>query len=383
MSNVTFKPLSFDEDEQVGFKIDEQDLKPVAENTETESIPSKVLEDEKEIAPSTTFGENDKNFTVDDDFLADKKPAKENVLDVFKGEEEKEVEDKGVNPDYKSLTDYFITKGIFSDFEGREDLEYTEENFQAILEYQVKNAVHESLSEERSQFGSNANQLIDYLKDGGTVEDFTANYTQQLEIASLDTSEESGQEKAIKEYYKSIDWSDTKIRKHIERLKDSGTEDFKEEADDCKSKLVSAIEEERAEMVKQQAQIAEENKFRVESFNKAIRTSIFSDSASADRDKKELDKFYFTPTKQDSQGNKYTDFMIKRNEIFADPKKFSKYIKFIKNFDEFEDKKVAEKEEKKATFQFLKSGQQPFSNVSSKEPIKQKTEKIKPLKFLD
>lgn len=391
MSNVTFKPIDFDTELDVGFKIEEGDLKPVEDTKETETAvkPIEGTTEEKEITPSVSFGENDKDL-IKDDFLekSDKKNKKENVLDVFGSEEEREEEAvKGkqteITPDYKALTDYYIDKGIFKDFEGREDFEYSEENFLQLLEAQNENTVKEKIYGNLRQSGETAVEIYEFFKNGGTPESFTNNYSQQLEISALDTSTEDGQERAIKEYYKSLDWSDTRIKKHLERVKDSGDEDFKEEADDCKSKLISAIEAERKEMLLEQEQIAEEKRYRVESFKKSIRSSIFDDNTSADREKKELDKFYFSETKEDKHGNRYTDFMVKQNEIFGDPKKFAKYIKFIKNFDSFEDKKVTEKETKAAGFNFLKTGQQPFSNVSSKEPIKQKSEKIKPLKFYD
>ena len=289
------------------------------------------------------------------------------------GEDEEEKENlSSEKVDYKAFADYFVETGIWKDFEGREDIEYSEETFQALWKAQADNTVREYLTEERSQFGDAANQLIDYLKTGGTVDDFVGNYTQQLEVSSLDISDESGQEKAIKEYYRSLDWSDTKIKKHIERLKDSGESDFKEEAEDCKSKLVEAIEAEREEMLSEQEAINQDRKLRAEAFNKAVRNEIYKDADLADREKKELDKFIYEYKFQDNQGNKYSEFMVRMNEINQDPRKYQKFLKFVKNIDAFESKKIAEKQTAKSTFNFLKKGSNPLEGATSKEPVKQR-----------
>ena len=376
MSTIKIEPFSFDTEEG-GIQIKTEQLpgaieesseereekaKPVTTKSEekSEDVVIKETEEEEEDDnndPLGFFGKNDKKSFKEDE------------------EEENLSSDK---VDYKAFADYFVETGIWKDFEGREDIEYNEETFQALWKAQADNTVREYLTEERSQFGDAANQLIDYLKTGGTVDDFVANYTQQLDVASMDISDESGQEKAIKEYYRSLDWSDTKIKKHIERLKDSGESDFKEEAEDCRNKLVEAIEAEREEMLREQEAINQDRKLRIEAFNKAVRNEIYKDADLADREKKELDRFIYEYKYQDNQGNKYSEFMVRMNEINQDPKKYQKFLKFVKNIDSFEDKKVAEKQTAKSTFNFLKKGSNPLEGATSKEPVKQKVSNSPP-----
>lgn len=372
MSTVKIEPFSFDMEEdgvqlkpeqlpgaiETSSEEDNSEAKPVTTTKDSKKSNDVVIEEteeEEEVDdnndPFGLFGKNDKKSSKED---------------------EKEENLSSDKVDYKAFADYFVETGIWKDFEGREEVEYTEETFQALWKAQADNTVREYLTEERSQFGDAANQLIDYLKTGGTVDDFVGNYTQQLDIASIDVSDETGQEKVIKEYYKSIDWSDTKIKKHIERLKDSGESDFKEEAEDCKTKLVEAIEDEREEMLREQEVINQDRKLRVEAFNKAVRNEIYKDADLADREKKELDRFIYEYKYQDNQGNKYSEFMVKMNEINQDPKKYQKFLKFVKNIDAFESKKVAEKQTAKSTFNFLKKGSNPLEGASSKEPVKQK-----------
>jgi len=369
MSTVKIEPFSFDTEEG-GIQIKTEQLPGAIEESseEKEEKAKPVTTKSEEKSEDVVIEETEEQEEVEDD--------NNDPLGLF-GKAPKETKEKeeplsSDKVDYKAFADYFVETGIWKDFEGREDIEYNEETFQALWKAQADNTVREYLTEERSQFGDAANQLIDYLKTGGTVDDFVANYTQQLDVASMDISNESGQEKAIKEYYKSLDWSDTKIKKHIERLKDSGESDFREEAEDCRNKLVEAIEAEREEMLREQEAINQDRKLRVEAFNKAVRNEIYKDADLADREKKELDKFIYEYKYQDNQGNKYSEFMVRMNEINQDPKKYQKFLKFVKNIDAFESKKVAEKQTAKSTFNFLKKGSNPLEGATSKEPVKQK-----------
>jgi len=381
MSTVKIEPFSFDTEEG-GVQLKPEQLPGAIETSSEEDN-----KEEKEVKPVATKEDSKKSedVAIEED-QEEESDDNNDPLGLFgkndkKSSEEDEEEDKSLSSDkvdYKAFADYFVETGIWKDFEGREDIEYNEETFQALWKAQADNTVREYLTEERSQFGDAANQLIDYLKTGGTVDDFVANYTQQLEVSSLDTSDESGQERAIKEYYKSLDWSDTKIKKHIERLKDSGESEFKEEAEDCKNKLVEAIEAEREEMLREQEAIAQDRKLRIEAFNKAVRNEIYKDQDLADREKKELDRFIYEYKYQDNQGNKYSEFMVRMNEINQDPKKYQKFLKFVKNIDSFESKKVAEKQTAKSTFNFLKKGSNPLEGASSKEPVKQKASNSPP-----
>lgn len=382
MSEVTFKPFDWEKDEPIpGFNIEDTDLE---DSKEIEKEKPEVIEGET--PKSIAFEDGEEEEEENDEFgLKKPKKDKNEVLSFLEDFEKEEIKEEisSDKVDYKQLAEFFIEKGIWADFEGKEELEFTEEIFQQVAEGQAKAQVENFLKQEKAQFGETASQLIDFLNSGGKVDDFLSNYNQEVDIVSLDISEEDGQEKVLKEYFKSLDYPETKIKKQIERLKDEGEDSFKEEAEFAKEKLVKAIQEERDEIIESQKGYAEERRLQIQNFNKKIVDEIYSDSLSlADREKKELESFFSKPSKSDKQGNTYTEFALKRNDIYNDPKKFAKYIKFIKYFDDMEDKKTIEKETTIKKFNFLKEGQsQNLSKAVSKEPIRQKTEKIAPLKF--
>jgi len=306
--------------------------------------------------------------------------------DLFGKPEKKETSEETEKDevDYKSVTDYLISEGIFRDFEGREEFEFTEESFKKLWEVQVNNLASVKLQEEREELGDFYNQIVDFHKNGGDVKEFINSFTQETDYSSIDISSESGQEKIIKEYYKAIGKSDKWISNFIDKTKDDGEEAFLAEAEDCKNNLVAEISEQRQAMLKEQEEIAQNRKIQIEKFNKATRAAIYEDDSLVARDKKDLEKFIYEYKYTDDQGRKYSEFNVKINEIQGDPKKYAKFIKLIKNFDTVEDKKQAVKEERKETFKFLKKGGNPLANVSSKEPEKVKRDPsfVPPLKLI-
>lgn len=373
MSTVNIEPFVFGSEDDIQLN--------------TEQLPGATQKKEEtkkeEEKPSTENKEEKSEETVVDDTEEEEDNSKDDnypdPLNLFpksdkkaKKEEPKEVEKvKSEDVDYQGITDFLIETGVFKDFEGKDKFDYTADNFKSLWDAQAKNQVNEQIAEERAQFGGAANQLIDYLKNGGTVDDFTDNYSQQVDIASIDTEDEDGQERAVKEYYSSIGWKPEKIKKHIERLKDDT--ELAEEAEDCKSKLVEEIESQRAEMLKEQELVAKDKKLRADSFTKQVREVIYKDENLADREKKELDKFVFDYKYQDNQGNKYSEFAVKMNEINQTPAKYAKFLKFVKNIEDFEKKSTTEKETTKNNFSFLKKGT-TLEGAQTAELVKKKQE---------
>jgi hypothetical protein len=379
--STTIEPFIFS-DEENGFQLNPEQLPGAVESSEEkeETKPNEGA-DKTEKLESKPFNKGEEVESEDNE--KEEEVSKESPF--FSEKEEKAEDDKITSDkvDYKSLADYFIEKGLWKDFDGRENFEFTEDSFQYLLEEQVKNQVQERIFEEKSQFGQTANELIEYLKSGGTVEQYTQYYTQQVEIESIDINETEGQEKVLREYYKSLDYPESKIKKKIDSLKDLGDDELKEEAEFAKVKLVEVIEEERQELVAEQEAMARERKLQVEFFNKAVRKEIHEDNSLPEREKKDLDKFVYEYRHQDQNGNKYSDFMVKMSEIQREPKKYAKFLKIVKNFDSYQEPKEVEKKAKKEVLSFLKAGGNPLQGAQSQEPVKQRVYKPQPFSFKD
>lgn len=368
MAKVELQPFSFSEEDfnDSPIELDTNELpgaKPIKEENEEETSNVSLNEEDKLEDPISELAS----------FLSEN--AEENL------ENSESITSEKV--DYKSLTNFLIESEIWKDFEGREDMEFNEEVFQSLAKEQANAKAQEELEAERQNFGPSANELIEYLKAGGTLEEFLNNFSQQTDIEAISIEDLSGQEKIIKTYYKSLSWSDTKISKHLDRLRDSGEDDFKEEAEDCKSKLIEAIQEERQEEIRQKDQIKKDKAAKLEAFNNEIKKAIQEDANLDKKSKKELEDFYYKYKFQDNNGNKYSEFSVKMNEVTSDPKKYQKFLKFIKNIDSFEEKATTETKANKQIYNFLKTGSNPLEGANSQEVIKEakKPTTLAPFKF--
>lgn len=392
MSEVTITPFSFGESDDDILNVVANNL-PAATKTEEKSSEEKqeVQKTEKETAKPEKEEQSFFDSLPTEDEEKDKNEDFEDPLNLFDKKKDKKVEEKqekkitSSDVDYKGLKNFLIENGTWQDFEGSEDLDLDEDTFQRLWEAQAENKAKLFVQEEVAQFGDTASSLIDYLKAGGNVETFLDNHNQQLDIASIDTTEEAGQEKVISTFYESIGKSKDWIKKQINRLKDEGEDSFKEEADDCKAKLKEELDSQREELIQEQRAIQRERQLQVEAFNKNLRSAIYTDAESAEREKKELDKFLFDYKYQDEGGTKYSEFYKKFIEIQQDPKKYHKLVRFVKDFENFEDKKKTEKVVKAKTFNWLRNTQETVANLDGdKTPAKQ-VEKpkttLQPFKF--
>ena len=326
-----------------------------------------------------------------DDLLVEETPdeEKEKIIDeegdekVVKKEkpvkkQEKPVENKKEEPsessvEVKSLVDYFISQGIWQDFEGREDIEDSEWNdelFKKIQDWQVKTKAEELYENEVGRGGETAKEIIEFVKNGGNPKEISKLFQEQVDIENIDTSTEDGQTLIIKEYYERLGWKPEKINRYIERLKDDGAESFKAEAEDFKDQILKAVQDERKEVLKQQEQRYAQRQAYLEEFNTQVKETIFKDFEDLnDRERKEVFKFLSTPAFKDEEGNTYTALQVKYQEIQKDPKKYAKFVKLLFQFDDLEksiEKKVQTKEVTKIA-SFLKKNQSNLGNRSSED----------------
>lgn len=286
--------------------------------------------------------------------------------------------------DYKSIVDYLIEEELFLDFEGRDNLELNEQSFADLLKEQVKYITSKTIEEEKQSFGSTASQLLDYLKNGGSIEEFSKNYSQEIDIISIDLDNSKNQEKVIREYYEAIGWEENKISRYINRLKDEGDEEFKQESQECQNKLVKEIQAERDQILKEQEAANLERKQYIDTFNKKTKEAIYKELEISDKEKKELDNYLYKHTVKDEQGRTYSDFYKDFVNIQKDPIKYAKLVSIVKNFDKVETKEKIENQLNKKTFNFLKtSSTNQLSSTIGVEPEKRSQKgKIQPLKFI-
>lgn len=368
MQNLAIEVLDLDEvlGEDTNPSEDKLVEKKEEKSLSSTAIPSldDILEDEvsEELKEKVIDEEGEEKTIV-------KKP-KEKVVKKEEVKEEAPKTNSDTAVEVKSLVEYFINEGVWQDFEGREDIEDSEWNnelFKKIQDWQVKTKAEELYENEVGRGGDVAKEIIEYVKNGGNPKDISKIFQEQVDIEQVDTSTEDGQTYIIKEYYERLGWKPEKINRSIERLKDEGSEAFKQEADDFKEQILQAVQEERQESLAAQKQRYAQRQAYLEEFNTQVRETIFKDFEDLnDRERKEVYKFLATPSYKDEDGNTYTALQMKYQEIQKDPKKYAKFVKVLFQFDDLEkkiEKKIQTKEANK-TISFLKKNSDTGSRAT-------------------
>lgn len=248
--------------------------------------------------------------------------------------------------------------------------EFTPEVYASLLKYQNGLKVQKAISEEKSQYGNQAAELLDFLKDGGKLEDIAQYFQASKDIESINIDTEAGQEQIIREYYKATtNKSDEWIDEQIETFKDKGLDRLKKEALDNKTSLLESVKEQQSEAIKEQESIATQRKAAEARYNQAVREAIYKDNI-PDREKRENEKYAFEykfPHPQ-NPNVKVSQFYLDFQKIQNDPVKQYRLQQLIKNFDNVEDKTKVQSETNVKLHTFLRKNQSTLTKPSSATP---------------
>lgn len=186
MSEVKITPFSFGESDEDIAQVQADTLPGATEPKKEEEDKSQKTEKE-EVKPEKgglSFFDPGEEETDDEEDASDS-------LGLFgdKPKKEEKVEDKKISTEeveYSAIKDFLIENGIWQDWEGSESTELNAETFQKLWEAQAENKAKHYVTEEVSQFGETASQLMEYLKAGGDVNQFLDNHNQQLLLLQVE-----------------------------------------------------------------------------------------------------------------------------------------------------------------------------------------------------
>lgn len=163
---------------------------------------------------------------------------------------------------FKSLTDSLISLGVLSELEDGEEITSDEdfaEKFRQEAILKANQEIHNILSERHGEEGLKAFQAI-YI-NGMSPFDYFGKQSEILDLQNIDISEESGQEKVLREYYKELGWSEDKISKKIDKAINYG--DLEEDAKDAYDNLLQSRQvalEQEIQQKQKEAQVLEQYK---------------------------------------------------------------------------------------------------------------------------
>lgn len=343
------------------------------ETPATEELPGTIQKDEtpevkkeepKKVESVKEPLEEKKLGTLSEDELAEEteikeEPIKEKAETPKKKEEPKASKSLKDSIDYNAYYDSLVKEGLWKEVNLKDDAgverQLSAEDFQTLSLKQAEWKAEDVLSEREAEFGTQYKELTEHLKNGGKVEDLAQSYQQQIDVESIDITNPDGAEQVIETYCESMGWSSKRTKNYINDLKDKGEVELKEVAQESQEALVTIIKEDREQVKKNQEIVAKRNKDYTDRFTKALKESIHKDEV-PDREKRDLERFYFD-YKHQLENGKASDFYLKYEEIRNDPQKWFKLVKFVKDFDQFEDKTKTANKIKKDTFNLIRTGE--------------------------
>ena len=309
-----------------------------------------------------------------DDDKSDDKPADDKSDDSDDNSKKDKVDPTKVNEVLKSTTEYLIEKGIWSDFEGREETEVTEELYAQIAEAQASNKVQELFEELVDSTGDYGKAIITHIKNGGNPDEIIDIFKEQKAIEAVDITQGMNAENLIEKYYKEeVGWSDVKIKKWIDGLKaeESGLED---EANDIKSKYQESYKKQLEQVQKQQQLERAEAQRRHQEYMDSLSSEIESFEGFTTEDKKLVKEAVFKTKKVN--GIQVSPFVEKISEIQKNPKEFIEFVHFVMNKEGYKSKigSVKQKEVTEKTWNFVKGNSAVKNSGSSSSSQSNKKE---------
>lgn len=347
-----------------------------------ESIDSLLGEEYNPDAPEVTPPEEKKDTPKPEE----KKDEKPEEKKDDKPEEPVEADVKAINTVLKNTVEFLVKKGVFKDFEGREELDIDEETYASLVEQQLDAIVDERFSEKKKATGDYGQVILDYIENGGDPDQVIDIFKERkaLEQVTLD-SPESHKEIITKWYKEQHGWRDDRIKKTIDALAAESDEALQTEAEEIKSKYDDLYNKQIEEVTTRQAEAKKQYDIQQEELKKQFETNInkaITDTGYDDKRQKFLKDSLFRFKKLED-GRKVNEFYIKFAEWQADPKKYVELLEFIMDKDGYlkkEETKIQNKVTEK-TFNFVKGNAALDKNKGSKHAEREESSNAKGTDF--
>jgi hypothetical protein len=252
-----------------------------------------------------------------------------------------------------NIQELLIKENIWVDYENREETELDNETFAEIAIRQAQNAAQIQLRNVVSELPEDAQRLLRYVAQGGDPANVAQLYLQKQKIVTLNPQSVSEKEDFISNYYKSLNWSDSRIQSHMDRLKTGGDASIESEFLDVKPLYTSVYEsqirskEEQLKLQKQtdleRAELFENNVQEVlknrTDMNVRDKETVYDYLLNYDQtlaDGRKVNKFFVDFAKAQSNLNEYIDlalFLKDKKAYLAKMNQIEKSVASTKSFD--------------------------------------------------
>lgn len=364
-----------------------EDGKHVVKNVRggIESIPF-LGDDELEIDTEEVKNDKKKDKSTNDKNSKDAEDTTENVSDADNvegdgsGTDNTDTNDNvsDVSSILKNTVDYLVKSGKWVDFEGREDLEMTEEVYADLVKKQDDYRLSNTFSELVDSTGSYGKAIINHIKNGGNPDEIIDLFKEQKQVSQIDVSTETGKQELIEKYYTDIlGWKPEKVTKTVKRLItdneiDTEFNDVKEMYDEHYKKELDKLDQDN-----RQKEVDNLNKQKV--FVGNIQSAIDSNDSFSPQDKKVIADSILQFRHKLDNGQKVNDFYIKFAEKQADPNEYVDLVSFVMDKAGYL-KRITKKESTKANanaFNFIKGNAALQKTTTSQIKINGNPDKVR------
>lgn len=298
------------------------------------------------------------------------------VITEIEGLEETEDEDDSENSNeeetqsgdqfsYKAFLSHLKDQGLV-EFEDKEDLTDDVE----IVYESVKKTIQSGIDSYKESIPDEGRMFLEYLEKGGDPKKYIESVSVPLDIASLDLDSEADQERVLREYLKTQDYTSAEIDETINDYKDSLLLDKQSKV--AAKKLEKTFEKRTELLLKEQEAQAEYAREQYNANINMISNTIDSSDnlAGLELTKSEKDTFRKYLLVRDKDG-----LTAYERELQEDPVKTSlelAYLKF-KKYDFASAKKAGETQANKNLIWKLKNNEQTIKGGKSSEEVKQES----------
>lgn len=284
---------------------------------------------------------------------------------------------EGVFGVLKNTMDYLIEQGAWEDFDGREELELTEETYAQLVMEQDKRRVQGMFNEMVDSTGPFGKAIIDFVKNGGNPDELIDLFKEQKQIDSINIEDINGQKEMIKHYYTEVmGWKPEKTDKFISNLVLSN--ELEAEAEEAKESMSLYYQKEATRLNQDREAAAAKQKEAEEAFETNIRTAIKGRKDLTPSEKKLVEDQLLRYDQRLPNGKMVNKFYVNFAKMQTNPEDYIELVMFVNDKQKFV-QKVASKEKTEATanaFKFIKGNNAVSAKKGSGYEQMRKNDKV-------
>lgn len=325
---------------------EEKKGKDESKNKEESTKGKLKVEEEPGEEKQLTEEEFQKNLNKalgEDDSDEDDEPKDKGSKDKGKSTEKLDKDTSGSI--LQTQAQMLIDAGVWEEFEGMEEFEWTNENYAELVRQQNQWSLEKGFSELLDATGPYGKAIISHIQNGGNPEEIIDLFKEAKKIENFDVSTEEGKVALLTQYYKDLGWSDKRIKRTIDSAIDTNSID--EDVAEAKEEMEEAIKAQVQEKQKAQQEYLDQQREAQEKFAENITNTLRERKDISMEQKREIATSLLVYDKKLPDGRVVNQFALDFAKLQSDPKKYVDLVMFVRDYDKFKEN-ISKQEEKKA-----------------------------------